>query len=123
VTNNFLWYHRDLKDRARYLRNNPTNAEQTLWTELKNDKLGFDFHRQKPIGYYIFDFYCKELSLVIEIDGAIHDLDEVKQNDLNKDDYIKGLNLNILRFTNDEVLQNLSVVIKKIKDYMNGYLR
>jgi very-short-patch-repair endonuclease len=67
-------YNPRLKQIARTLRNNMTLSEILLWKEIKGKKvLGYDFHRQKPLGEYIVDFYCPKLKLVIEIDGDSHD--------------------------------------------------
>jgi very-short-patch-repair endonuclease len=66
-------YNPELKYLARELRKNMTLSEVLLWNELKHKQiLGCDFDRQRPIGNFIVDFYCKELSLVIEIDGDTH---------------------------------------------------
>ena len=82
-------YDSKLKEYARHLRNNSTNAEIKLWIQLKGKQMhGYDFHRQKPIGNYIADFFCNKLRLVIEIDGSTHDLDEVQQNDRNKQGFL-----------------------------------
>lgn len=63
-----------LKQIARTLRNNMTLSEILLWKELKGKQLpGYDFHRQKPVGEYVVDFYCPCLKLVIEIDGDSHE--------------------------------------------------
>ncbi|TYC01378.1 MAG: endonuclease domain-containing protein [Kosmotoga sp.] len=69
----YLPYNPKLKELARELRKNSTLAEVLLWNELKKKKLkGYRFIRQKPIGNYIVDFFCKELFLAIEIDGSTH---------------------------------------------------
>jgi very-short-patch-repair endonuclease len=81
----FLPYRSDLKFVARKLRTNSTLSEIMLWRELKGKKLmGYDFHRQKPVGQYVVDFYCPRLSLAIEIDGISHegreDVDKKRQS-------------------------------------------
>jgi very-short-patch-repair endonuclease len=108
--------------RARELRQNPTNAEKTLWKLIRNSKLGWKIVRQKPIlieyfgkkRAFITDFYCKEAGLAIEIDGDVHskqmDYDSLRTLLFNQ----KGLRL--IRFANDEVLNNSNNVIQKIKD-------
>ena len=67
---------------AKILRRNMTGAEKRLWEELRNNKLGVKFRRQTPFIFgehrYIADFCCYKLKLIIEIDGGIHDLDEIK---------------------------------------------
>ena len=112
-----FWYNSDLKEKARYLRNNPTYSEKILWNCLKNNALGIDFHRQKPIGYYIYDFYCKELNLLIEIDGDVHDIEQVRLNDERKNEYAKSIGLNLIRFTNEDVLNHIDAVINTILSY------
>ena len=74
-------YNPKLKKLARKLRNKSTKSEVLLWNYLKGRQIkGFDFHRQKPIGNYIVDFYCSELLLAIEIDGESHYGNEEKDN-------------------------------------------
>jgi very-short-patch-repair endonuclease len=66
-------YDRNLKELAKKLRRNMTYSEVMLWNEIKNGKLkGYDFDRQRPIGNYIVDFYCKDLRLALEVDGISH---------------------------------------------------
>ncbi len=73
-------YNPKLKEFAKQLRKNSTQSEIKLWKALKGKQLnGFDFHRQKPLLDYIVDFYCAELSLVIELDGYSHHLEEIQQ--------------------------------------------
>ena len=67
---------------AREHRNKSTHAEEILWNYLKTKPLGIKFRRQHPFSIYILDFYCHSLKLVIEVDGSIHNLDEVKKNDI-----------------------------------------
>ena len=75
-------YNPKLKEYARYLRNNSTRSEIRLWHELKGkQRLGYDFHRQKPLLHFIADFYCYELKLVIELDGYTHEFPEVIRKD------------------------------------------
>ena len=63
-----------LKERAKKLRQNMTFSEVILWNKLKNGQMmGYDFDRQRPIGNYIVDFYCKDLQLALEIDGKSHE--------------------------------------------------
>ena len=95
-------YNPELKDLARSLRKNMTLSEVLLWNELKKKQIsGYDFDRQRPIGNFIVDFYCKELSLAIEIDGDTHlykyDYDEERQATLEKS------GVKFLRFEDIEV--------------------
>jgi very-short-patch-repair endonuclease len=106
-------YNNKLKQRSRDLRNESTLAEVLLWKELKNQKIGFEFLRQKPIDNYIVDFFCKKLMLVIEIDGSSHDLKGVE--DTFRQGQLESFGMYFLRFTNDEVKKDLYNVVRKIK--------
>ena len=111
-------YNPELKELAKELRRNMTLSEVLLWNELKQKQIfGYDFDRQRPIGNYIVDFYCKELSLAIEIDGDTHiykyDYDDHRQVELEK------LGVNFLRFEDIEVKRNMSNVLRVIEDWID----
>ena len=116
-------YNKNLKERARSLRNKPTNAEKCIWKRIKLKHLGYIFYRQKPIGNYIVDFYCPKAHLVIEIDGGHHFTQDGAGNDRNRDEYIKSLGLVVLRFPNSEVIKNTDRVIEAIKIHLNPPLQ
>ncbi len=110
-------YNPELKELAGDLRKNMTLSEVLLWNQLKHKNiLGCDFDRQKPIGNYIVDFFCKELSLAIEIDGDTHiyryEEDEIRQQTLEK------LGVKFLRFDDIEVKKNMSNVLRVIEDWI-----
>ena len=88
---------------AKKLRNEPTSSEIIFLGLLKQHFPNFRFKRQHPVSQYIVDFYCHKLKIVIEIDGSIHDTEEVKNNDKLREEFLQTLNLKIIRFTNDEV--------------------
>jgi|SRR5690349_4089118 len=100
--------------RARELRREMTLAEAILWQELRANKLGVHFRRQQIITGFIVDFYCHKAALVIEVDGDIHDLQ--KEDDARREKALSEMGLKIVRFRNDEILNNLLVVVKRIKD-------
>ena len=103
--------------KAKLLRDNMTDAEKLLWEKLKNNQLkGFKFRRQHPIHIYIVDFYCHKLKLIIEIDGGYHDSKEQKILDEERSEILKFQELEIIRFTNEEVFGNIEFVVKKIED-------
>lgn len=119
ISNRNMFYGADRKTQrvAAILRKNMTLAELVLWKKLKDREIfKIKFRRQHPVGIYIVDFYCHELSLVIEIDGEIHNLPENKKSDLIRSDYLQNLGLKVIRFTNDQVIYNLDRVIIKIHD-------
>ena len=98
---------------ARHLRKNLTNAEQTLWKQLRHRQMsGLKFRRQQPIGPYICDFVCLEKYLVIEVDGGQHAT--AIAYDKRRDDYLRLHGYQVLRFWNNEVLQQCSSVLEVI---------
>ncbi|MDC8002210.1 class I tRNA ligase family protein [Aequorivita todarodis] len=104
-----------LLSRAKEMRKNPTKAEAILWQELRTKKVGHKFRQQHPIDNYIVDFVCLSKRLIIEVDGEIH------QYQLEKDGERELLlkekkGFRILRFTNDEVINNRETVLSKIKE-------
>jgi very-short-patch-repair endonuclease len=113
----FIKYDPKLKTTARMLRKQSTLAEVLLWNELKSKKLlGCDFHRQKPVGNYIVDFFCPRLKLAIEIDGASH-LGRT-QEDMRRQKELESLGIRFLRFLDIEVKQDLGGVITTIRDWI-----
>ena len=100
--------------RAKELRRDMTPAEKALWQELRANKLGVHFRRQQIIAGFIVDFYCHKAALVIEVDGDIHDLQ--KEDDTKRDKALSERGLKIVRFRNDEILNNLLMVVKSIKE-------
>lgn len=101
--------------KAEELRNRQTPAEELLWNHLKGNQLGVKFRRQHPAAIYILDFYCHEAQLAVEIDGSIHQLEEVKRNDKIRQNTLESLGIKIIRFDNQEVFSNLEGVLNKIK--------
>ncbi len=93
-----------------------TLSEVLLWNELKQKKmLGFDFDRQKPLDNYIVDFFCKDLMLVIEIDGKSHDHEEAYRSDLFRQQKLEAYGVHFLRFDNKEVKQDMKNVLRTIE--------
>lgn len=101
--------------RAEELRNNMTLAEKLLWEYLKDNKWQLKFRRQHPILFYVADFYCHALKLIIELDGSIHDDKFVKAYDDARETELKSLGLTILRFSNKEVFSNIKHVLNEIE--------
>ncbi len=108
-----------LLDRAKEMRKNPTSAEAKLWEVLRNRKFKDKFRRQHPISEYIVDFVCLEKQLIIEVDGEIHkyQLDNDAERQLLLEQK-KGYT--VLRFTNEEVLNNIEEVLSQIKTKLNS---
>ncbi len=116
-----LPYKKQLKNTARNMRNNPTDAEKKLWRMLRGKQVnGFQFYRQKTIGRYIVDFYCAKLNLVIEVDGGGHFEETQMQADKERTVFLVGMGLNVLRFSNLDVLKNMDGVMRTIFDKARG---
>ncbi len=113
--NTILPYNRNLRMRARELRNNATRAEIILWQEIKNRALGHQFHRQVPIDEFIVDFYCHELMLAIEVDGSSHESPEAQQNDALRQRRLESLGVRFIRFDNGEVMADMSSVLNGLR--------
>jgi len=110
-------YLPELKEKARYLRNNSTKSEIHLWAYLKGKQMhGFDFHRQRPVDRFIIDFFCSELFLGIELDGSTHFFEKTERNDYTKEQRLKQLGVNLLRFEDKEVLYNTEGVLEVIEN-------
>jgi very-short-patch-repair endonuclease len=110
-------YNPELKDLAKELRRNMTLSEVLLWNELKQKKiLGLDFDRQRPINNFIVDFYCKQLSLAIEIDGDTHIYRYAYDDERQK--RLEELGIHFLRFEDIEVKKNMNNVLKVIEDWI-----
>ena len=111
-------FHIKLKEFSRELRNNSTLSEVLLWNELKAEKMcGYQFNRQKPLGNYSVDFYCKKLNLVIEIDGNSHDFEDVYLNDIKRQRILESKGLNFLKFDDLEVKVVMMNVLRVIEDF------
>ena len=115
-------YNQSLKEFSRRLRNNSTLGEILLWKQLRAGKIkGYTFNRQKPLGKYIVDFYCKPLKLVIEVDGGYHFEEEQKIPDKERQQILEDLGLNFLRFHDEEIRKDMDIVIKKIYYYIFNF--
>jgi len=100
--------------RAKELRREMTPAEKLLWQEVRAKKLGVRFRRQQIIQGFIVDFYCHKAALVIEVDGDVHDLQQ--EEDARREKVLSEMGLRIVRFKNDEVVRNVSMVVGKIRE-------
>ncbi|MBR6016449.1 MAG: endonuclease domain-containing protein [Prevotella sp.] len=105
-----------LRDLARKNRNNPTEAEILLWNYLKNNGLGVLFKRQHIIGDYITDFVCMDSKLIVELDGGYHQLPQQQTNDAERTKWLENKGYKIIRFTNEELFENIDGVLEKIKE-------
>jgi chorismate synthase len=106
-----------LKDFAKQNMHNPTKAEEKLWEEVRNRNIGgYKFRRQHPVEGFIPDFICLEKKLVVEVDGDYHNEEEQRQYDTARTSWLNAFDYEMLRFTNEEVLNDTVSVVKKITE-------
>ena len=117
-SNFHLPYNRNLIPKAKELRKNMTAAEQKLWYECLR-KFPLRVLEQRPIDNFIVDFYCAKLKLVIEVNGDSHFTSEAQAKDRERTDILQGYGLTVIRFTNDEVLNNLAGVCETIYGWID----
>ncbi len=104
-----------LKTFARENRKNMTLAERILWNEIRNNLLGHKFLRQHIIGDFIVDFLCWDFGLIIEVDGGYHAERNQQDSDQQREDWLTSMGYNVIRFSNEEILNNIENVITIIE--------
>src|SRR3954466_3439666 len=107
-------------ERAKYLRNHLTPSELIFWGILRENFRSAHFRRQHPISNYIADFYSHKLKLIIEIDGNIHDLDDVQKNDKERQEYLESIGLTIVRFSNRQIKNEVEFCIEYLNRFINS---
>ncbi|HPG12243.1 MAG TPA: endonuclease domain-containing protein [Chitinophagaceae bacterium] len=117
---NNLHYNKHLQPYANKLRKEMTKAEACLWKYVlrAGTMKGYQFRRQRPVLKYIADFMCKELMLVIEVDGITHQSEEVAVKDEIKQKALEEAGFTVLRFTDDDVLNHIDAVSNSIEDWI-----
>lgn len=110
----------DVFKKAKELRKLETETERILWSKLsKNQIFGLQFRRQHPINRFIADFYCASLKLVIEVDGTIHNIPENAEFDIGRSEILNEFGITVIRFTNDQIMNNIEAVINEIEIIIN----
>jgi len=105
--------HPMLTDRARCLRQSATPPEQLLWSVLRGRRLaGLKFRRQEPIGPYIVDFCCREINLIVELDGMSHD--DKQSRDAVRERWLTEQGYRMIHVTNSDVNEDLEAVARFI---------
>ena len=91
-------------------------AEIILWSKLKSKRLdGYKFRRQYSVGKFVIDFYCPRLKLAIELDGDSHFSEGSEESDKGRQDFIESFGISFLRFTNNDIYENLDEVLTAIE--------
>src|SRR5688500_2907044 len=104
---------RELEDAARAMRRQPMRAEEVLWGALQRKQVaGLKFRRQHPVDRFVLDFYCPSHKLVIEVDGGVHD--QQPERDAERTKALEAYGYRVLRFRNEQVLQELPEVVQEI---------
>jgi very-short-patch-repair endonuclease len=117
----FYGASRNTFNKAHELRRIMTDAEKSLWKELKNRKIFKSrFRRQHPVDIFIVDFYCHEFKLAIEIDGEIHLNQEVAEYDDGRTHDLEKLGIRILRFTNQQVFTDMNTILREILQFVSS---
>ena len=115
-------YNSKLKPLAKKLRQRMTFSEVKLWNELKNGKMmWYDFDRQRPIGNYIVDFFCKDLLVAIEIDGITHTEEAIATKDKLRQKELEFLGVTFLRFDAMLVVNKVAAAVRKIAQWIEVY--
>jgi len=101
---------------AKKLRKESTHTEKILWKILRSRKFNkYKFRRQHPVGRYVADYYCHQSKLVIELDGEVHEDEEQKYYDIERDKFMEEMGLNVLRIKNEDVTERLESVLELIE--------
>ena len=118
----FLPYNKSLREFSRDLRSHSTLSEILLWQKLRASQLrGYAFNRQKQLGNYIVDFYCRKTNLVIEIDGGSHDYEEAVVEDGKRQQILEELGVSFLRFSYWEVKNVMAFVLGEIGYFFDDF--
>ncbi|MFZ4739980.1 MAG: leucine--tRNA ligase [Bacteroidales bacterium] len=107
-----------LKDNAKRMRKEPTETENILWQCLRGNQLGFKIRRQQVVSNYIADFVCLSKKLIIEVDGKIHE--QQKEQDAERTLELEKIGFEVIRFTNEEIINNIDNVIDTIKSKLES---
>lgn len=107
-----------LKEFARENRMKMTDAETILWETLRDFPKPFHFRRQHIIGDFIVDFVCFERQLVIEVDGGYHSEPRQQDEDLSRTESLGRMGFDVIRFTNEQIIENQQEVIREIKEIL-----
>lgn len=112
---------KEMQQRRRQLRSNMTYCEKLVWMYLRKRQMKERFLRQYSVDKYVIDFYCPKLKLAVEVDGDIHDLQDQKEYDKNRQDYLENFGINFIRIKNEELLANPDKAFARIEDEIKKF--
>ena len=117
---NYYLYNKELQPYANQLRKSMTKAEACLWKYVlrAGGLKGYSFRRQRPVMDYIADFLCKELSLIIEVDGITHSWEGAIDKDRERQLALERAGFTVLRFSDEEVLHGINGVKEKLERWI-----
>ena len=120
---NHYLYNKNLRPFANSLRKRMTKAEACLWKYVLRAGMlkGYQFRRQRPVLNFIADFMCKELNLIIEVDGITHIWEETVEKDKIKTRTLEEAGFTLLRFTDDDVLKSINSVVAELEEWIEEY--
>jgi very-short-patch-repair endonuclease len=105
---------------SRKLRRDQTDAERALWAKLRSKQIaGAKFRRQQAIGPYFVDFVNFDSNLIVEVDGGEHGRDKMRNKDEVRTKWLQQRGYQVIRFWDNEVLQNIDSVLEKILEVLN----
>ncbi|TRX59994.1 DUF559 domain-containing protein [Fulvivirga sp. M361] len=118
-------YNKKLQPFTKALRSDMTKAEACLWKYVLRARMmkGYPFRRQRPVLNYIADFMCKELNLIIEVDGITHTYEGIALNDKKRTSDLEKDGFTVLRYTDEEVLQQIDRVYNSIASWMEEHAK
>jgi len=116
-----LYNKKTSKLNRRRLRKEQTEHEAILWSKLRARRFqGLKFYRQYSVGRYILDFYCPQLRLAIELDGSQHLQDKIQSHDRRRTEFMRNHNIQVLRYFNTEIRENLEGVLEDLFQWVEG---
>ncbi|MBI5729704.1 MAG: DUF559 domain-containing protein [Ignavibacteriales bacterium] len=107
---------KEMQERRRQLRANMTYCEKIVWMYLRKRQMKERFLRQYSVDNYVIDFYCPKLKLAVEIDGDVHEHEDQKVYDKERQKYLEDFGIGFIRITNEELLGNPNKSFEKIED-------
>ena len=104
------------QEKRRSLRKNMTYCEKIVWSNLRKRQLGYRFLRQYSVDHFVIDFYCPELKLAVEVDGASHNDPDRQKKDNSRQKYLESFNIIFVRIKDEDLIGNPNQAFMKVED-------